>query len=144
MEVRTLRHAVHSGMYGGAVPDALTALCRLLATLHDERGDVAVPGLVAGPADALDLTEAQLRADAGLLDGVQLIGTGALTERLWTRPAIAVIGIDAPSVDRRRQHARARRPREGEHAGGARRRRDAGAGGAGSAPRVARAVGRAA
>ncbi|MGH3259862.1 MAG: M20/M25/M40 family metallo-hydrolase, partial [Streptosporangiaceae bacterium] len=101
VEVRTLHHGVHSGLYGGPVPDALTALARLLATLHDERGDVAVPGLVRGTAaenPQLDLTEAQLRADAGLLEGVELTGTGGLTDRLWAGPAIAVIGIDAPSV----------------------------------------------
>jgi cysteinylglycine-S-conjugate dipeptidase len=98
VEVRTLHHGVHSGMYGGPVPDALTALCRLLATLHDDRGDVAVPGLVRGTADPLDLTEAQLRADASMLDGVQLTGTGGLTDRLWAGPAVAVIGLDAPSV----------------------------------------------
>jgi acetylornithine deacetylase/succinyl-diaminopimelate desuccinylase-like protein len=98
VEVRTLHHGVHSGLYGGPVPDALTALARLLATLHDERGDVAVPGLVRGTADPLDLTEAQLRADAGLLPGVRLTGTGGLTDRLWAGPAIAVIGIDAPTV----------------------------------------------
>ncbi len=98
VQTRALHHGVHSGLYGGPVPDALTALCRLLATLHDERGDVAVPGLVRGQADPLDLTEAQLRAEAGLLDGVRLTGTGGLTDRLWAGPAIAVIGIDAPSV----------------------------------------------
>src|SRR5215472_3885615 len=97
--VQALRHGVHSGMYGGPVPDALTALCRLLATLHDERGDVAVAGLADGPAGPVDLAEADLRADAGVLDGVRLIGTGSLTQRLWARPAIAVIGIDAPAVD---------------------------------------------
>jgi acetylornithine deacetylase/succinyl-diaminopimelate desuccinylase-like protein len=89
---------VHSGLYGGTVPDALTALCRLLATLHDDRGDVAVPGLVHAAAESLGLTEDELRRDAGVLDGVELIGTGGLTERLWTRPAVAVIGIDAPAV----------------------------------------------
>jgi cysteinylglycine-S-conjugate dipeptidase len=98
VEVRALEHAVHSGLYGGPVPDALTALCRLLATLHDGAGDVAVAGLARGTADPLDLTEAQLRADAAVLDGVQLIGTGGLTDRLWGRPAVTVIGIDAPSV----------------------------------------------
>ncbi len=98
VEVRALQHGVHSGLYGGPVPDALTALCRLLATLHDERGDVAVAGLVRGTADPLDLTEAQFRADAALLDGVQLIGTGGLTDRLWARPAVTVIGMDVPSV----------------------------------------------
>jgi cysteinylglycine-S-conjugate dipeptidase len=105
VEVRTLDHGVHSGLYGGPVPDALTALCRMLACLHDERGDVAVPGLVRGTqaghpegTDRPDLSEARLRAEAGLLDGVQLTGTGGLTERLWAGPAIAVIGIDAPPV----------------------------------------------
>jgi acetylornithine deacetylase/succinyl-diaminopimelate desuccinylase-like protein len=98
VELRTLHHGVHSGIYGGPVPDALTALCRLLATLHDDRGDVAVPGLVRGTADPLDLTELQLRAEAGMLDGVQLIGTGGLTGRLWAGPAVTVTGIDAPPV----------------------------------------------
>jgi acetylornithine deacetylase/succinyl-diaminopimelate desuccinylase-like protein len=98
VEVRTLRHGVHSGMYGGPVPDALTALCRLLATLHDDRGDVAVAGLAAATADMPGLAEEGLRAEAGVLDGVRLIGTGGLAERLWARPAIAVIGVDAPAV----------------------------------------------
>ena len=103
VEVRTLRYGVHSGMYGGPAPDALTALCRILATLHDERGDVAVPGLTrgsagSGGAEPLDLTEEQFREEAGMLDGVRLTGTGGLTDRLWAGPAIAVIGIDAPSV----------------------------------------------
>jgi acetylornithine deacetylase/succinyl-diaminopimelate desuccinylase-like protein len=98
VEVRTLNQAVHSGMYGGAVPDALTALTRLLATLHDEAGIVAVAGLVSGEAPQLDLTEGQLREQAGMVDGVELLGEGTLTSRLWTRPAVSVIGIDAPNV----------------------------------------------
>jgi acetylornithine deacetylase/succinyl-diaminopimelate desuccinylase-like protein len=98
VEVRTLDHAVHSGMYGGAVMDALTALVRLLGCLHDENGDVAVPGLQETRAADLDLTEEQLRQDGGVLDGVQLVGTGSLTSRLWTKPALTVVGIDAPST----------------------------------------------
>lgn len=98
VEVRTLDHAVHSGMYGGPFPDALTALSRLLATLHDEEGNVAIEGLHRGAADALDLTEAQLREEAGALEGVRAIGDGAMTERLWTRPAASVLGIDAPRI----------------------------------------------
>jgi acetylornithine deacetylase/succinyl-diaminopimelate desuccinylase-like protein len=98
VEVRTLNQAVHSGMFGGAVPDALTALSRLLATLHDEQGNVAIPGLVAAEAPQLDLTEDELRQQSGMLDGVELLGEGTLTSRLWTRPAVSVIGLDAPNV----------------------------------------------
>jgi acetylornithine deacetylase/succinyl-diaminopimelate desuccinylase-like protein len=96
VEVRTLDHAIHSGMFGGPVPDALTALCRLLATLHDDAGDVAVDGLVRGTAAPLDYPEDRFRHEAGVLDGVDLIGAGRIVERVWTKPAVAVLGIDAP------------------------------------------------
>ncbi|MFY0409609.1 dipeptidase [Solicola sp. PLA-1-18] len=95
VEVSTLSHAVHSGMWGGAVPDALTALCRLLATLHDDAGDVAIAGLTSSTAADLEYPEDRLRAESGLLDGVRQIGTGSVVERLWAKPAVAVIGLDA-------------------------------------------------
>jgi acetylornithine deacetylase/succinyl-diaminopimelate desuccinylase-like protein len=98
VEVRTLRRAVHSGMFGGAAPDALTALSRLLGTLHDGRGNVAVPGLVSGDVPSLDLAEEELREQAGMIGGVDLLGEGSLTSRLWTRPAVSVVGVDAPRV----------------------------------------------
>jgi acetylornithine deacetylase/succinyl-diaminopimelate desuccinylase-like protein len=98
VEVRTLDHAIHSGMFGGAVPDAVSTLCRLLATLHDDAGDVAVDGLIRGSASALDYPEDRFRREAGVLDGVELIGTGRLVERVWTKPSISVLGIDAPST----------------------------------------------
>lgn len=98
IEVQTLDHAVHSGMFGGAVPDAMTATLRLLASLHDEAGDVAVAGLHTTKAAELDFTEEQLRIDSGLLDGVSAIGTGSILDRIWTKPSITVIGIDAMSV----------------------------------------------
>jgi cysteinylglycine-S-conjugate dipeptidase len=96
IEVRTLDHAVHSGEYGGAVPDALTALCRTLATLHDDRGNVAIPGLASGEADPLDLTEKEVREWAGVRPGVELIGEGTLTARMWQKPAVSILGLDAP------------------------------------------------
>lgn len=99
VEVDVLEAAVHSGQFGGAVPDAVTILCRVLAGLHDEQGNVAVPGIVEGEADPLDLTEAELRSQAGVKPGVDLIGEGSLTTRLWRKPAIAVLAIDAPSID---------------------------------------------
>lgn len=98
VEVQTLGSAVHSGMYGGAVPDALTALSRLLATLHDEAGDVAVAGLASRPAAALEYPVDRFRAESGVLDGVSLTGTGPLVQRLWTRPSLSVLGIDAPAT----------------------------------------------
>ncbi|MQA06808.1 MAG: M20/M25/M40 family metallo-hydrolase [Streptosporangiales bacterium] len=98
VEVRTLDSAVHSGMWGGAVPDALTALCKLLGTLHDEAGEVAVAGLASGESDPLDLTEERVRSDAGTVEGVELLGGGALTSRMWTKPAVSVLAIDAPRI----------------------------------------------
>jgi cysteinylglycine-S-conjugate dipeptidase len=98
VEVRTLGHGVHSGGFGGAAPDALTALCRLLATLHDERGNVAVEGLVAAEPPRFDYPEERFRAEASLLDGVQLIGSGSIAERLWARPSASVLAIDATRV----------------------------------------------
>lgn len=98
VEVRTLNHAVHSGFIGGVFPDALTVLSRLLATLHDERGRAAIPGLIAEDADPLDLSEDELREQAGAPPQLQALGEGSLTSRLWTRPAVSVLGIDAPSV----------------------------------------------
>ncbi len=99
VSVRTLDHSVHSGMYGGPVPDAITALVRLLASLHDEQGRIAVEGLRGGKASDLPYDEARLREESGLLEGVHVIGTGDLLSDLWTRPALTTIGIDAPSVD---------------------------------------------
>ncbi|MGB3594752.1 MAG: dipeptidase [Ornithinimicrobium sp.] len=100
VSVRALDHGVHSGLYGGAVPDGLTALCRLVATLHDDAGDVAVPGLLRSAAADLDYSEDDLRADSSLSEGVGPIGTGSYLSRMWTQPSMTVIGIDAPSVDR--------------------------------------------
>ena len=99
VEVRTKQHAVHSGMYGGVFPDALTALSRLLATLHDEEGRVAIARLVAEDADPLDLTEDELRTQVAAHDTLELIGTGTLTSRLWRQPALSVLAIDAPRVN---------------------------------------------
>jgi acetylornithine deacetylase/succinyl-diaminopimelate desuccinylase-like protein len=98
VEVETLDHGLHSGMWGGVVPDALMVLTRLLASLHDDDGNVAVTGLHDGTAVALDLPPEQVRAESGMLDGVREIGGGTVTERLWARPAITVIGIDTTPI----------------------------------------------
>ncbi|MEL4359279.1 MULTISPECIES: dipeptidase [unclassified Luteococcus] len=98
VELRTLDHALHSGGFGGVVPDALTAMCRLLATLHDERGNVAVEGIKAADGPALDYPEDRLRNETGVLDGVQWIGDGSVVSRLWTKPSCTVLAIDCTRV----------------------------------------------
>jgi acetylornithine deacetylase/succinyl-diaminopimelate desuccinylase-like protein len=99
VEVRTHGGEQHSGVFGGLFPDALTSLCRVLAELHDAEGNVAVPGLVHGPVPEVDVDEAALRAEAGVLEGVASIGTGTAANRIWSMPAVTVLGIDAPRTE---------------------------------------------
>jgi acetylornithine deacetylase/succinyl-diaminopimelate desuccinylase-like protein len=98
VEVRTATHAVHSGQFGGVFPDAITSLARLLATLHDDEGNVAVDGLVSYDRPEPDLTEEEIREIMGTPPGLHQIGSGGLASRLWTKPAIAVLALDAPRV----------------------------------------------
>ena len=105
--VRALDHPLHSGMWGGPVPDAATALSMLLARLVDGAGRIAIPGFwddvpeidaaTRAAYDALPLDEEAFRRDAGLLPGVPLSpesGRG-LYESLWARPALAVTALEA-------------------------------------------------
>lgn len=96
--VSTLAHASHSGMFGGAAPDAMLAAIRLLASLHDTDGSVAVAGLTSRTSDTPEYPVSTLIRDAGFLDGVTPVGTGTVLDRLWNQPAITVTGIDAPDV----------------------------------------------
>lgn len=108
--VRSLEQPVHSGMWGGAVPDAFTGAIRLLASLHDERGEIAVPGFAEGVREltpeertrfeALHEDPDELREEVRMLDGVGFVGDPdrTLFERLWARPTITPTGMDVPSV----------------------------------------------
>lgn len=98
LTVKTLDHASHSGMFGGAVPDAMLATIRLLATLWDDDGAVAVAGLAERDAETPAYTEDTLRSEAGLPAGVDPIGRGNILSRIWNKPTVTVTGIDAPSV----------------------------------------------
>jgi acetylornithine deacetylase/succinyl-diaminopimelate desuccinylase-like protein len=105
--LRALDHPIHSGMWGGPVGDAASALASLLARLFDAGGAPALPGLAddvpaLASADrarlaALPFDDARFRADAGLLPGVALAGEPGFSvyERLWRRPALAVLALEA-------------------------------------------------
>ncbi|MCU1509785.1 MAG: dipeptidase [Glaciihabitans sp.] len=98
LTVSTLEHASHSGMFGGAAPDGMFATIRLLDTLWNVDGSVAVAGLTSHEADLPEYPEERLHREAAFLDGVQSLGTGSVLSRLWMQPAITVTGIDAPTV----------------------------------------------
>ncbi|MEJ8633484.1 MULTISPECIES: dipeptidase [Streptomyces] len=99
VQVDTLEGNLHSGQFGGAAPDALAALIRVLDSLRAEDGSTTVDGL-AGEAtwEGLQYPEADFRRDAKVLDGVGLIGSGSVADRIWARPAVTVLGIDCPPV----------------------------------------------
>ncbi len=98
IELTTLAGAKHSGQYGGAAPDALLAVLRALASLHDEHGDVAVAGLLREEWTGESYSDREFRELAEVVDDLPLIGTGGLGSRVWSGPAITVTGIDVPSV----------------------------------------------
>jgi cysteinylglycine-S-conjugate dipeptidase len=100
VEVRTLAGPKHSGQFGGAAPDALLALLRALATLHDEHGDVTVPGLRREEWTGTSYSDEEFRELAEVEPGVPFFGTGGLGERIWTGPAVTVTGIDVLPVDK--------------------------------------------
>lgn len=98
LTVSTLEHASHSGMLGGAVPDAMMAAMTLVSTLYNDDGSVAVAGLTSFAAPVPDFSHDELVHDSGLLDGVSEVGDGPILSRIWFQPAITITGIDAPTV----------------------------------------------
>jgi acetylornithine deacetylase/succinyl-diaminopimelate desuccinylase-like protein len=100
VEAETLAGPKHSGQFGGAAPDALLALLRALASLHDDNGDVAVEGLRREEWTGASYTDDEFRELAEILPGLPFLGTGGLGERLWSGPALTVTGIDVLSVEK--------------------------------------------
>ncbi|MPZ54369.1 MAG: M20/M25/M40 family metallo-hydrolase, partial [Acidimicrobiia bacterium] len=98
VEVRTLASPQHSGLFGGVVPDAITAFSRLVATLHNDDGEVAIEGLVGREEPGPDLSEDEVRELSGAVDGLELMGSGSFTSRMWTKPAVAVLAMDVPPI----------------------------------------------
>jgi cysteinylglycine-S-conjugate dipeptidase len=96
--VRTLANPVHSGLFGGAAPDALTAMIRILDTLHDEHGDTVIPGVDSGAWGGADMDEPVYHEGSAILPGVDYLGTGSLSDRIWAKPSVTVLGMDVPST----------------------------------------------
>ncbi|NUK06771.1 dipeptidase [Streptomyces lunaelactis] len=99
VRIDTLEGNLHSGQFGGAAPDALAALIRVLDSLRAEDGSTVIDGLPAQAAwDGLQYPEDEFRTDAKVLDGVGLPGNGTVADRIWARPAVTVVGIDCHPV----------------------------------------------
>ncbi len=98
VRVDVLGIAQHSGAFGGPLPDAVMALARMIATLHDDEGNVTLQGLHAFEWSGTQVPEAEFRDEAGVLPGVRLIGSGTIADRTLTRPAINVLALEAPRV----------------------------------------------
>jgi len=98
VQVRVLPQAQHSGAYGGPVPDAISALARIIASLHDDAGDVTIDGLKRFAWEGTPVPEDEFRDECGVPHTVELMGTGDIADRLFTGPAVSVLGIDAPAI----------------------------------------------
>ncbi|HIE84151.1 MAG TPA: dipeptidase [Dehalococcoidia bacterium] len=99
VRVKTLNLGRHSGEYGGAIPDALMALARIIGSLHNDDGSVAVQNLDSSQTNDIHVTESNLLAKAGAVSTLNLIGLGDVVSRIWTQPAISVLAIDAPTIN---------------------------------------------
>lgn len=102
VKVKVLDHQVHSGQFGGPILDAYTVASMLIASLYDKNGDLVVPGILAQePIGGLqqDLDEETVRADSSVVDTYRFAGTGSLASRMWTKPSLTVIGMDAQNVE---------------------------------------------
>jgi acetylornithine deacetylase/succinyl-diaminopimelate desuccinylase-like protein len=108
VEIRSLGTSVHSGTWGGPIPDPVQALSRMIASLADEEGRPAIPGLHKkvrkltqqdrAALDALPFNESIYRKQVKLLEGVRITGgEGSIYEKMWYLPSIAVNAIEASS-----------------------------------------------
>ncbi|WP_348788822.1 M20/M25/M40 family metallo-hydrolase [Leifsonia sp. NPDC080035] len=98
LTVRTLANPVHSGLFGGAAPDAMSAMIRILDTLHDENGDTVIPGVDSGTWNGAAMDEPVYREGSAILPGVDFLGTGSLADRVWMKPSVTVLGMDLPTT----------------------------------------------
>ncbi len=99
VHVSALPSELHSGMFGGPTPDALAALVSMLATLRDDAGNTTVKGLDSTQTwSGAPYPPEAFRGDAGITDDEALLGSGSVSDMLWARPALTILGIDCPPV----------------------------------------------
>ncbi|AXE54497.1 dipeptidase [Aurantimicrobium sp. MWH-Uga1] len=99
LSLRTLDHALHSGMFGGVVPDSFTVFSQLVSSFFDKSGSVVISGLEKTQTSALSYSEERIREESGVLPEVDLIGSGDILSRLWTQPSVTITGVDFPSIE---------------------------------------------
>ncbi len=98
VRVDVLPIAQHSGAFGGPLPDAVMSLARMIASLHDDRGDVTVPGLHTFEWTGTQVSEEEFREESRVFDEVRLLGTGTIADRTLSKPSINVLAFEAPRV----------------------------------------------
>ena len=98
VRVDVLPVAQHSGAFGGPLPDAITALCRMIATLHDDRGNVTLPGLREFEWRGTPVSEEEFREESRVFPEVQMIGSGTIADRTLSKPSINVLAFEAPRI----------------------------------------------
>jgi acetylornithine deacetylase/succinyl-diaminopimelate desuccinylase-like protein len=99
VDVEALPNELHSGMFGGPAPDALAALVSMLASLRDDKGETTVPDLDHDQTwSGAPYDPDAFRADAGVSAEEALLGRGSVSDMLWARPALTILGIDCPPV----------------------------------------------
>lgn len=99
IRVTVTDHPVHSGLFGGPILDAITVLSRIIAALHTAEGDLAVPGMDQQRWSDVTYEDADYRAQTGAVENLQLAGTGSLSDRLWNKAALNIIGVDTVSIE---------------------------------------------
>lgn len=98
LQLSTLDHALHSGMFGGAAPDAFLAFAQLVSSFYNPDGTIAIGGLTSLDETTPDYSEERFREESGLLPGVSVIGGGNVAHSLWLEPSVTVTGVDFPTV----------------------------------------------
>lgn len=108
IEVRALSKTVHSGMWGGPLPDPAMALSKMLASLVDAQGQIAIPGVMEQVKpigkkeqkefDQVPYSEAEFRKQSGMLPGSQFLANSpSPIVQVWRLPSLTVNAIQASS-----------------------------------------------